>query len=65
MLHYIISALVAFIALEHIYILYMEMFAWETVGKKTLKGAMPDEMFEPTNTLGGNQGLYHGFIAAG
>ena len=65
MLHYIISALVAFIALEHIYILYMEMFAWETLGKKTFKGAMPDELFKPTKTLAGNQGLYNGFLAAG
>ena len=65
MLHYIISALVAFIALEHIYILYMEMFAWETLGKKTFKGAMPDELFKPTKTLVGNQGLYNGFLAAG
>ena len=65
MLHYIISALVAFIALEHIYIMYMEMFAWETLGKKTFKGAMPDELFKPTKTLANNQGLYNGFFAAG
>lgn len=65
MLHYVISALVAFIALEHVYIMYIEMFAWETLGKKTFKGAMPDELFKPTKTLAGNQGLYNGFLAAG
>lgn len=65
MLHYIITILVAIIALEHLYILYMEMFAWETLGKKTFKGAMPDELFKPTKTLAANQGLYNGFLAAG
>ena len=48
-----------------IYIMYMEMFAWETLGKKTFKGAMPDELFKPTKTLASNQGLYNGFLAAG
>ena len=57
--------LIAIVALEHIYILYMEMFAWETLGKKTFRGAMPDEMFKPTKTLAANQGLYNGFLSAG
>ncbi len=61
----IVSALIALIALEHVYILYMEMFAWETLGKKTFKGAMPAELFKPTKTMAGNQGLYNGFLAAG
>lgn len=57
--------LVALIAVEHLYILYMEMFAWETLGKKTFKGSMPDEMFKSTKSLAANQGLYNGFLAAG
>jgi|TARA_R110000737_G_scaffold345006_1_gene372852 putative membrane protein len=57
--------LIAIVAIEHIYILYMEMFAWETLGKKTFKGALPDELFKPTKTLAANQGLYNGFLAAG
>jgi putative membrane protein len=61
----IAKLLVGFIALEHIYILYLEMFAWETKGKKVFKGAMPDELFRPTKTLAANQGLYNGFLAAG
>jgi putative membrane protein len=61
----LITALIALIAIEHLYILYMEMFAWETLGKKTFKGAMPDELFKPTKVLAGNQGLYNGFLAAG
>lgn len=56
---------IAIVAIEHLYILYMEMFAWETLGKKTFKGALPDEMFKPTKTLAANQGLYNGFLAAG
>lgn len=57
--------LTGIIAIEHFYILYLEMFAWETKGKKVFKGAMPDSMFAPTKTLAANQGLYNGFLAAG
>ncbi len=57
--------LVAIVALEHIYILWMEMFAWETTGKKVFKGALSDELFKPTKGLAANQGLYNGFLAAG
>jgi len=61
----ITNILIAMIALEHFYILYMEMFAWETLGKKTFKGSMPDHLFSPTKTLAANQGLYNGFLATG
>ncbi len=57
--------IVGFIAIEHIFILYMEMFAWETLGKKIFKGALPKDLFTPTKTLAANQGLYNGFLAAG
>lgn len=57
--------LIAIVALEHLYILWLEMFAWETAGKKAFKGAMPDELFRPTKKLAANQGLYNGFLAAG
>lgn len=57
--------LIAIVALEHLYILYMEMFAWETLGKKTFKGALKDEIFTPTKGLAANQGLYNGFLSAG
>lgn len=57
--------LVGLVALEHLYILWLEMFAWETVGKKAFKGSLPDAMFTPTKTLAANQGLYNGFLAAG
>ncbi len=57
--------LIGIVAVEHLYILYMEMFAWETLGKKTFKGSLKDEMFTPTKSLAANQGLYNGFLSAG
>ncbi|TDE12101.1 DUF1304 domain-containing protein [Dyadobacter psychrotolerans] len=57
--------LVGLVAAEHLYIMYMEMFAWETLGKKTFKGSLAPELFKPTKTLAANQGLYNGFLAAG
>lgn len=41
------------------------MFAWETLGKKTFKGFLKDELFKPTKGLAANQGLYNGFLSAG
>ena len=60
----IANILIAFIALEHLSILYMEMFAWTTLGKKTFK-SLDASLFEPTKVLAANQGLYNGFLAAG
>ena len=57
--------LITLVAIEHLYILYMEMFAWETLGRKSFKGALKDELFAPTKGLAANQGLYNGFLAAG
>lgn len=60
----IIKILIGLIAFFHLYILWFEMFAWETKGKKVFKN-FPDELFGPTKTMAGNQGLYNGFLAAG
>lgn len=57
--------LTALVAIEHIYIVWMEMFSWETAGKKTFAGALPTELFKPTKGLAANQGLYNGFLVAG
>jgi putative membrane protein len=57
--------LIAVIAFEHLFILYVEMFAWDTMGKKSFAGAMPDNLFTPTKVMAANQGLYNGFLAAG
>ena len=56
--------LIGIIALEHLYIMYFEMFAWETIGKKTFR-SLPEHLFKPTKALAANQGLYNGFLAAG
>jgi putative membrane protein len=57
--------LIAIIAFEHLYFMWLEMFAWETSGRKVFKGALPDELFKPTRVMAANQGLYNGFLAAG
>lgn len=57
--------LIGFVALEHLYILWLEMFAWETRGKKVFRGSLKEELFAPTKTLAANQGLYNGFLSAG
>jgi putative membrane protein len=59
------NIMIGFVAVEHLYILYMEMFAWETLGRKTFKGALAQDLFTPTKSLAANQGLYNGFLAAG
>ena len=56
--------MIAIVALEHIYILWIEMFAWTTTGKKVFR-SIPKELFEPTKVFAANQGLYNGFLAAG
>ena len=58
------NILVALVALIHLYILWLEMFAWTTRGRKVLK-TFPKDLFEPTKALAANQGLYNGFLAAG
>ena len=63
-MHIVAKVFIAIVAIEHIYILWLEMFGWTTVGRKTFK-TMPQELFEPTKSMAANQGLYNGFLAAG
>ena len=60
----IAKILIVIVAMEHLYILWLEMFAWTTAGRRTFK-SMPADMFEKTKSLAANQGLYNGFLAAG
>lgn len=55
---------IAFIAFLHLYILWLEMFAWTTRGPKVFR-SLKRELFEPTKALAANQGLYNGFLSAG
>ncbi len=61
---YILATLIGIIALLHCYILWMEMFAWTTRGRKVFRN-IPADMFEKTKVFAANQGLYNGFLAAG
>ena len=56
--------IIGFIALLHLYILWLEMFAWTTRGRKVFK-TIPADQFEKTKVMAANQGLYNGFLAAG
>jgi len=56
--------LIGFVAIEHLYILYVEMFAWSTTGRKIFR-KFPSDLFEKTRLLAANQGLYNGFLSAG
>ena len=58
------TALVAFVALEHILFLVLEMFFWATPTGIRVFGLTP-EFAEQSRTLAANQGLYNGFLAAG
>ena len=61
----IARVLVALVAVEHLYILWIEMFAWTTKGKQVFRGALSEELFEKTKGLAANPGLYNGFLAVG
>lgn len=60
----VINILIGLIALIHGYILWFEMFAWETRGRKVFRN-FPKELFAQTKEMAANQGLYNGFLAAG
>lgn len=55
---------IGLIALEHVWILILEMFLWtHRIGLKAF-GQTP-EAAESSKVLAANQGLYNGFLAAG
>lgn len=58
------TILVALVALEHLYILVLEMFLWTTPRAQKAFGLTPAFARE-TKSLAANQGLYNGFLAAG
>jgi putative membrane protein len=64
MLSIVSSILVGLVAIEHLYILYLEMFAWTTPRGRRSFGTTA-EFAEASKTLAANQGLYNGFLAAG
>jgi len=60
----IAKVLVVLVAIEHVYILILEMFLWTTARGRKAFGTTP-EFAEATRVLAANQGLYNGFLAAG
>jgi len=56
--------LIALIAALHFYIMWFEMFAWESRGPKVFR-TLDKTLFAPTRAMAANQGLYNGFLAAG
>jgi putative membrane protein len=63
-MHMAAQILIALIAALHLYILWFEMFAWESRGPKIFR-SFPRDLFAPTKVMAANQGLYNGFLAAG
>ncbi|WP_188151983.1 DUF1304 domain-containing protein [Teredinibacter waterburyi] len=63
-MEWIAIGLVALVAIEHLYFLYLEMFLWtKPAGLKTF--GMSLEKARESKTLAANQGLYNGFLAVG
>jgi putative membrane protein len=58
------TIIVSFIALLHIYIMYLEMFLW-TKPKGLQTFGNTQQSANDSKTLAANQGLYNGFLAAG
>ena len=56
--------IIGLVALIHLYILWLEMFVWTTVGRKVFK-TIPSDLFDKTKVMAASQGLYNGFLAAG
>ena len=58
------EAFVALVALLHLYFLVLEMFLWDKpLGLKTFRHSAAEAA--ASKVLAANQGLYHGFLAAG
>lgn len=63
-MEYLALALVLLVAIEHVYILVLEMYLWtKPRGRKTF--GLSQAEAESTKVMAANQGLYNGFLAAG
>lgn len=63
-MEYVVNILVLIVALEHVYILVLEMFLWTKSRTRKVFG-ISKEFAESTQSMAANQGLYNGFLAAG
>jgi len=64
-MEYLKIVLIAFVAVEHIYFLILEMFLWTRPRTIKIFGIRDQKLAEDTKVLAANQGLYNGFLAAG
>lgn len=63
-MHTIATVATGLVAALHVYILYLEMFLWDTPkGRKAF--GLSEEFSAASKVLAANQGLYNGFLAAG
>jgi len=60
----LLSVLIAFIAVFHLYIFFLESIAWESARTRNVFGTTP-ESAATTRVLAFNQGFYNLFVAAG
>lgn len=60
----LVSAIVAIVALLHLYFAWFEIFAWTSRGPAIFSD-FPKELFAQTTDMAANQGLYNAFLAAG
>ncbi|OHX14303.1 DUF1304 domain-containing protein [Chromobacterium sphagni] len=58
------DAVIALVALLHVYFLALEMFWWDKPLGLRVFGMTPEQA-RATKALAANQGLYNGFLAAG
>jgi putative membrane protein len=63
-MHIVRLMLVALVAIEHLYILILEMFLWTTPRGRRAFGTT-EEFARASRSLAANQGLYNGFLAMG
>ena len=63
-MHTLTVALVLLVALEHFYILVLEMFLWTKPRTRKIF-AMEEDLAKKTTHMAANQGLYNGFLAIG
>lgn len=55
---------IGLVALEHVYFIYLEMFAWTNERTRKIFGTTAD-FAQASKALAMNQGLYNGFLVVG
>tara|TARA_R110000787_G_scaffold7987_12_gene26905 strand:- start:2352 stop:2708 length:357 start_codon:yes stop_codon:yes gene_type:complete len=64
-MEYLKIGLIIFVALEHFYFLFLEMFLWTKPRTMKIFGIRDMQLAEDTKVLASNQGLYNGFLSVG